>query len=285
MEIIISRYSGYCFGVKRALRLTDEVIKESRNKNKKIFSFGPIINNPGVTEELSKNGLIQVKDINEIEDGSIFIVRSHGMPPDIIDKIRLEKKSEIIDTTCPFVKKAQERAEFLSKNGYFVVIIGNKNHPEVLGIKGCISGNNYVVVENEKDLENVPSNKKIGVVVQTTQTREKLLFITGRLFEKAKEILIYNTICDTTSKRQDSTGKLAGKTDIMIIVGGKDSANTRHLKEISEEINNSTYHVESCRELKPEWFRNKKKAGISGGASTPIKDIIDVKKAIEKICK
>jgi len=285
MEIIISRYSGYCFGVKRALKLTHNVLDNSTNKNKKIFSFGSIINNPGVTEKLSKKGLVQIKDIDEIEDNSIFIVRSHGMSPDLINKIRVEKKSEIIDATCPFVKKAQARAEFLSENGYFVIVIGNKNHPEVLGIKGYIAGNNYMVVENEKDVDKIPDNKKIGVVVQTTQTREKLLLITGRLLEKTREILIYNTICDTTWRRQDSTKKLAADADVMIIVGGKDSANTVHLKEISKEINNSTYHIESFKELRPEWFKNKKRAGISGGASTPMEDIIEVKRTIEKIDK
>lgn len=283
MEIIIDEYSGYCFGVKRALRLTEEIINNNRHKNKKIFSFGSIINNPGVTEELSKKGLVPAKEINEIEKDSIFIIRSHGMSPDIINKIIEEKKPEIIDATCPFVKKAQARAKSLSRKGYFVVIIGNRNHPEVLGIKGCILNNNYTVIENEKDAERIPESKKIGVVVQTTQTKEKLLLITSRLLERTRELLIYNTICDTTYKRQNSTKKLAGDTDIMIIVGGKNSANTKHLKEISEAINNSTYHIESFKEIKPGWFRNKKRVGISGGASTPVKDIIDVKKAIEKL--
>src|SRR4030042_2041476 len=220
MEIIITEYLGYCFGVKRALKLTGEVINNNRHKNKKIFTFGSIINNPGVTEELSKKG-------------------------------------------C------------------FVVIIGNKKHPEVLGIRGYILNKNYMIVEDEKDIKTIPQNKKIGVVIQTTQTKEKLLLITGRLLEKTRELLIYNTICDITGKKQDSTKKLAENTDIMIIVGGKNSANTSHLAEISREINNSTYHIESFQEIKPAWFRNKKRAGISGGASTPVKDLIDVKKAIE----
>ena len=283
MEIIITEYLGYCFGVKRALRLTGEVINNNRHKNKKIFTFGSIINNPGVTEELSKKGLISVQDISEIEKNSIFIIRSHGMSPDIINKIRKKYEPEIIDTTCPFVKKAQARAKALSQKGCFVVIIGNKNHPEVLGIRGYILNKNYMIVEDEKDIKMMPQYKKIGVVVQTTQTKEKLLLITSKLLEKTRELLIYNTICDITGKKQDSTKILAENTDIMIIVGGKNSANTSHLAEISREINNSTYHIESFQEIKPAWFRNKKRAGISGGASTPVKDLIDVKKAIEKL--
>ncbi len=283
MEIKIAEYSGYCFGVKRALKLTEETIKKHHGKNKKIFTLGSLINNPGVTEELLKKGLISAKDIEEMDNDGIFIIRSHGMSPHLINEIREKKEVEIIDATCPFVKKAQARAESLAKAGYFVVIIGNKNHPEVQGIKGYILNKNYMVIENEKDLEKLIDKKKIGVVVQTTQTKEKLSLITNKLLEKTKELIIYNTICDTTRKRQASTAKLAENVDIMIIVGGKNSANTRHLMEISERINNSAYHIESYWEIKPEWFRDKKRVGISGGASTPVKDIIDVKETIEKL--
>jgi (E)-4-hydroxy-3-methyl-but-2-enyl pyrophosphate reductase len=283
MEIKIAEYSGYCFGVKRALKLTMEAIEKTSNKNKKIFTIGSIIHNPGVKEELSKKGLISVNKVEEISDKSIFIIRSHGMAPYLINRIRKEKEAEIVDTTCPFVKKVQSKAGLLSKNGYFVVIIGNKDHPEVLGIKGCISNKKYAVIENEEDAEKLKCRKKIGVVIQTTQTKEKLFVIANKLLDKTGELLLNNTICDTTEKMQLSTRKLAGEVDIMIIVGGRQSANTGHLNEISEKINKSTYHIENYRELNPEWFINKKRAGISGGASTPIKDIIDVKKAIEKL--
>lgn len=283
MKIIIAKYSGYCFGVKRALKLTGEVIKNNKDRKKKIFTFGSIINNPGVTRELSEKGLVSVKSVDEIEKNSIFIIRSHGMSPNVINEITKKKEPEIIDATCPFVKKAQAKAEALSRKGYFVVIIGNKNHPEVMGIKGYVPEKNYMVIEDENDTGIIPENKKIGVVVQTTQTKEKLLLITTRLLEKTRELYICNTICDTTWKRQDYAKKLAGMTDIMIIVGGKNSANTKHLSEISKTINDSTYHIESFKEIEARWFKGKKITGISGGASTPVKDIIDVKKAIEKL--
>jgi len=283
MKIKIADYSGYCFGVKRALKLTEGTIEKYSKEEKKIFTLGSIIHNPGVMDELSRKGLVSVKNIKEIKNKSVFIIRSHGMSPDLINKIKSEKKAIIVDTTCPFVKRAQSKARLLSESGYFVVIIGNKNHPEVLGIKGCVLNDRYAVIESEHDAEELKFTDKIGVVSQTTQTREKFFLIINKLLDKARELLINNTICDTTEKMQESTRNLAKEVDIMIIVGGKDSANTGHLKEIAKKINDATYHIESYRELKPEWFNNKKSAGISGGASTPVKDIMNVKKVIEKL--
>ncbi len=283
MEVKIAEYSGYCFGVKRALKLTEETIKKYSANSGKIFTLGSIIHNPGVTKELSKKGLVSVKDMDEICSKGIFIIRSHGMSPHLINEIRVKKEVEVIDTTCPIVKKAQARARSLSKNGYFVAIIGNKNHPEVLGIKGYVLNKNFIVIENKNDADKLSFKKKIGVVVQTTQTKEKLHIIIDKLLEKTRDLFINNTICDTTEKMQDSTARMSKDVDIMIVVGGKNSANTKHLMEISKSINSSTYHIENFKDIKPEWFKGKNKAGISGGASTPVKDIINVKKAIEQL--
>ncbi len=280
MKVIKAKNSGYCFGVKRALNITEKILKE--NKNVKIFTLGSIIHNSGVANEMARKGLISVKDLNEVEPDSIFIIRSHGMPPGLIKELKVKNVS-IVDTTCPFVKKAQHKARDLGKKKYFVVIIGNKNHPEVIGIKDHVIKGNYTVLENEADAENFAKKEKIGVVVQTTQTIEKLKFITDKLLGKTSELLIFNTICSTTKKRQSSIRKLSKNVDVMIVVGGKNSANTAHLKEISEESNTVTYHIESYREIKPDWFKKAEKIGIFGGASTPEKDITDVIKTIEKL--
>ena len=283
MEVKTAKYSGYCFGVKRALKITEEILKKNPvNKKTKVFTLGSIIHNSGVSDELEKKGLISVQELKKIESGSIFIIRSHGMSPNLIKEIK-DKNIKIIDATCPFVKKAQARAGELSKNGYYVIIIGNKKHPEVMGIKDYILNENYTVIEDEADTERLPEKEKIGVVVQTTQTLKRLILISGKLLRKTKELLVYNTICNTTRNRQNSTEELAKNVDTMIIVGGKNSANTRNLTAISREFNKKTYHIESYREIKPEWFKNAKKVGISGGASTPVEDIVDVKKAIEKL--
>lgn len=282
MDIKTAKYSGYCFGVKRALKLAEEILKKNQCKKTKIFTLGPIIHNSGVTNKLAKKGLISVENLEKITPGSIFIIRSHGMSQVLVNEIK-KKNIKIIDATCPFVKKAQARAEDLGKNGYFVVIVGNRNHPEVMGIKDHVLSKNYAVIKNEADAEKISGKKKIGVVVQTTQTIEKLCLITSKLLEKAKELVVFNTICNTTKKRQNSTKKLANSVDIMIVVGGKKSANTTHLVEISKKCGAVTYHIENYKEIKPQWFNNVKKVGISGGASTPVEDIIDIKEAIEKL--
>lgn len=282
MNVKTAKYSGYCFGVKRALKLAEEILKKNQGKKTEIFTLGPIIHNSGVTNKLAKKGLISVENLEKIIPGSILIIRSHGMSPVLVNEIK-KKNIKIIDATCPFVKKAQVRAEDLSKNGYFVVIVGNRNHPEVIGIKDHVLNKNYAVIKNEANAEKISSKKKIGVVVQTTQPIEKLCLITSKLLEKAKELVVFNTICNTTKKRQNSTKKLANNVDIMIVVGGKKSANTKHLVEISKKCGAVTYHIENYKEIKPQWFNNAKKVGISGGASTPVEDIIDIKEAIEKL--
>ena len=282
MDIKTAKYSGYCFGVKRALKLAEEILEKNQCKKTKIFTLDPIIHNSGVTNKLAKKGLISVENLEKITPGGIFIIRSHGMSPFLVNEIK-KKNIKIIDATCPFVKKAQVRAEDLSKNGYFVVIVGNRNHPEVMGIKDHVLNKNYAVIKNEANAEKISGKKKIGVVVQTTQPIEKLCLITSKLLEKAKELVVFNTICNTTKKRQNSTKKLANNVDIMIVVGGKKSANTKHLVEISKKCSAVTYHIENYKEIKPQWFNNVKKVGISGGASTPVEDIIDIKEAIEKL--
>jgi len=282
MKVFKAKYSGYCFGVKRALNLTEAILKENNKKGIKIYTLGSIIHNSGVTNRLAVKGLISIKDLNEIEPGSIFIIRSHGMSPKLTKKLKT-RNINIVDATCPFVKKAHFKAEELSRKKYFVVIIGSRYHPEVIGIKDHIIGKNHSVVESEKDAESLVGKKKIGVVIQTTQTIEKLRVVTDILLNKTKELLIFNTICSTTKKRQSSTRDLAKSVDVMVVVGGKNSANTTHLKEISEGCNTPTYHIENYREIKPQWFKNTENIGICGGASTPEKDIKDVINAIEKI--
>ncbi|MES0341733.1 MAG: 4-hydroxy-3-methylbut-2-enyl diphosphate reductase, partial [Candidatus Humimicrobiaceae bacterium] len=195
----------------------------------------------------------------------------------------LQKNIEIIDATCPFVKKAQAKVKKLESQGYFVLVIGNRDHPEVIGIKEQLDDSNVKVIENSIEASDLDYKKKIGVVIQTTQTADRVKSITSVLIDKCKELLICNTICDTTKNRQESTKILSKKVDVMVIAGGKNSANTTHLADISLGENKSTYHIESSNEIDPEWFRDSDKIGISGGASTPEKDIIDIKKVIESI--
>jgi len=282
MEIDIAKNSGYCFGVKRALDLAEKTIKGRKNKNIKIYTLGDIIHNKGVVKSLENSGIKVVKNESEIEIGSIFIVRSHGMPPQILEKIK-SRGIKVVDATCPYVKKAQSKAKTLAKRGYHVVIIGSKKHPEVLGVKAHIKSKNLTIIESPRELSNLKNYEKIGVIIQTTQTMENVQAIISGLLEKGKEILIENTICNTTGKRQNTVKDLAKKVDVMLIIGGKNSANTTHLAGLSRKYNLNTYHIESYKEIKNEWFRQGMKVGISSGASTPQKDIKDVKNYLESL--
>lgn len=280
MKIEIAKFSGYCFGVKRALKLSEEALAKHNIDGKKVFTLGSIIHNPGVEKELSSRGLLSVDNTGDVEDGSVFVVRSHGMSPALIDSLK-KRKIDIIDATCPFVKKAQSKARRLAEKGFFVAIIGNKEHPEVCGIREQVDPDRVAVIEDEEDLYLLNKESKVGVVVQTTQTIDRLKILTGKLLDKSREVYIVNTICDTTKNRQDFVRSLSKRTDLMLVIGGKNSANTTHLADISKENNLRTYHIESSMDIEPAWLEEVEIIGICGGASTPEKDILEAKKKIE----
>jgi len=280
MDIEIADNSGYCFGVKRALKLARKALDENNARHKKVYTLGSIIHNPGVVQELSEKGLISVKDIKDIEEGSVFVVRSHGMPPAILDELK-KKNNIIIDATCPFVKKAHKRTQKLAADGFHIVLIGDNDHPEVCGIREQVDKSRISVINKIEDLASFDSKAKIGVVVQTTQTMEKLKVIACGLLDKTRELYVVNTICDTTKNRQDAVRELSGRVDIMLVAGGKNSANTTHLADISRQKNPNTFHIENKDDLLEDWFKNAGKVGISGGASTPEEDILAIRKKIE----
>lgn len=280
MQVEIAGLAGYCFGVKRALKITETTLK--KYKDKKVYSIGQIIHNRGVIEDLKSKGLILVENEEQIEPGSVFIVRSHGMSPDFIKKIKA-KGVKIVDTACPFVKRAQSKAKMLSGRGYHLVIIGNSKHPEVLSEMEHADKGNLTIIETPAELGTLKKQKKIGVIMQTTQIKENVKAIIAGLLDKADEILIANTICVITQNRQEVTRELAKKVDAMFIVGGKNSANTAHLAQISSQYCKNTRHIESYKEIKKSWLEHSIKAGVSGGASTPKNDIKDVKEFLEKL--
>ena len=248
MEAIVAKTSGYCFGVKRALEITENVLEKYKNKNVNVFSMGQIIHNRGVIEDLKLKGLEVVDNEDDISPGSVFIVRSHGMSPRFL--IRLKRKGvKIIDTACPFVKRAQSKAKLISKKGYHLIIIGNKDHPEVMSEMEHAGTADLTVIETPDELKKVKKHEKIGVIMQTTQIKSNSKAIVAGLLDKANEILIENTICRVTENRQDVTRQLSKNVDIMLIVGGKNSANTAHLAQISRQHNSRTYHIEIAVKL------------------------------------
>ncbi len=274
MKIRIAENAGFCYGVRRAIKIADEALI----KNKTIFSLGPIIHNPQVVKDYENKGLKVVEDINEAKNA--VLIRSHGVSPQIYESIS-KKNLECIDATCPFVKEAQDYAKKLYEEGYLVVIIGDKNHPEV---QAHIAYANYQaqVINSIQEAASIEA-QKIGVISQTTQSVDNFVSIVSELVKKTKEIRIFNTICDATEKRQESAKKLALTSDLMIVIGGKNSANTRKLYEICKALCKNTYHIETKDELKKEWFKNARNVGITAGASTPSWIIEDIIKAIESI--
>lgn len=270
----IARQVGYCYGVQRALDLTFKAAEETRPMP--IYTLGSIIHNPQVVESLTKQSIHTASVLDEVERGTI-IIRSHGVDPKIIDEAH-ERGLSVLDATCPFVKKAQQRAAELAKEGYFVVILGERDHPEVLSLLGY-AGGDALVVEQPEDLEALPPKaRRVGLIVQTTKSMEKLQEVVQLLLERVAELKVHNTICSATTRRQEEATKLTKDVDIMIVVGGKNSANTSRLAAICHEMGRPTYHIETAAEIDPGWFKDGDVVGVTTGTSTSqwiLREVID----------
>ncbi len=276
MEIIVAKMAGFCFGVKRAIDIAFQIANEKR---KGVYTLGPIIHNPQVVEMLKEKGIIPIEDIKVKKDIRALIIRTHGIPLHLSKEIS-SIGCEIIDATCPFVKKAQYYAKLLMEEGYQVVILGEKNHPEVKGLMSY-ANNDVIVVDSKTPLPKL--KKRVGIVVQTTQSLEALKKVLSDAIEHANEIKVYNTICNSTALRLKETEKMARKVDVMLVVGGKNSANTTQLTRLCKSLSVPTYHIETSSEIKEEWVKNAKKLGITAGASTPEWIIKEVEKRIRDI--
>ena len=273
MEIKFASCIGFCFGVKRAVRLAESEL----NKKRKVYSIGPIIHNQRVVDNLAKQGLETVKDLESITNG-LFLIRSHGVGPELIEAARL-KNLEVADATCPFVKKSQGLVESLSKQGYEILIVGHSTHPEIKGLMGY-AGGKARVVSNVEEIESLElKNLRVSVVAQTTYSEPEYKDIISALAKKeCRELEVFNTICHETLKRQKAVRELAGEVDLMLVIGGRNSANTARLVEISNNLKKEVRHIEKASELDPQWFIGKESVGISSGASTPdwiIKEVVE----------
>ncbi len=262
MQIHLAEHRGFCYGVKRAI----ETVERCIDSGGKAHTLGPIIHNPQMVSELAKKGVSPAKDINEIAEGTV-IIRSHGVGPQIYQDAEA-KNLTVVDATCPHVKKAQQAAYELMKEGYPVIIIGERDHPEV---KSIVSWTHElaVIVESIEDAEQLPFQQRLGVVVQTTFSGELFEQILAIVKQKCTDIQVKRTICTATDLRQQAAAALAVKMDSMVIIGGKNSANTARLAEVCRQSGCPVYHIETADELKPEWFSNDLHVGVSAGASTP----------------
>jgi 4-hydroxy-3-methylbut-2-enyl diphosphate reductase len=218
-----------------------------------------------MVEALSSRGLKNAHSVDEVEGGALF-VRAHGLPVEVFDKAR-EKGLEVIDATCPMVTKIHVQAEKLKADGYKIIVVGDPNHPEVKGTLSHVPG--AWCIETVEDVAKLPRGSKMGVVVQSTYSRDRFTDIVKALSEKYYEVRAVNTICTDTNNRQNEAMRLAHEVDVMIVVGGKTSANTKHLAELAEKHGARSYHIEGPDELRSEWFDGVKIAGLMSGASTP----------------
>jgi len=267
MKVYIAEHAGFCFGVKRALDIATKLIGETN-----VYTLGPLIHNPQVIGDLEKNGIRCLEYLSEIHGGKV-IIRAHGVPPQIVQEAK-QKGLEVIDATCPYVKKVHDITKKLHDQGYQVIIFGEKEHPEVIGVKG--NSENAIVIENLEEIMMMKNYEKIGLVSQTTQSSQKYKSISEELKKHTKELKVYNTICDATEKRQQSAVELSKKVDMMIVLGGLNSGNTRRLAELCNK-ETTTIHVEKFSDIEKKTLASKKTVGVTAGASTPdylIKELI-----------
>ena len=282
-NIKIAKFAGFCYGVKRAVETVKKLKEE--NPEKEVFVLGELIHNTDVINELETLGIRTINDVPHSGNG-ICVVRSHGESPEIIDKIQ-QAGFQLVDLTCPDVKKVQQKAIELAKDDYYVVIVGKSEHPEVIGINANVKlwSDKVVVASSVEKLKryekDIKAQKRVGVVVQTTQMLRTLNPIVEYLTSISKELHIANTICQSTAMRQSEAKELAQESDLMIVVGSKKSANTTHLAEILKNIT-KTIHIENDAELDnyKNVIENSQNISITAGASTP-QNVIE--RVLEKV--
>jgi len=282
MKIVLAPHSGFCFGVKRATNMAFDAVAET---DCNLCSLGPIIHSPQLVASLEAKGVKVVNQVESLVDGSV-ILRSHGVRAEELAAIR-QRGLAVIDATCPFVKKAQEHAALLSREGYDLLLVGEREHPEVQGILSYASAGpgKVFVAADRAEAESLPRCGRLGVVAQTTQSPENLRQIVEVCIDKCKELRVFNTICDATAVRQDEARRLAGEVELMLVVGGFNSANTRRLAQVCLEVQPRTHHIETAAEIDPGWFAGIESVGVTAGASTPRWIIDEVMAAVAAAAK
>ena len=279
MEVTVAKSAGFCFGVKRAV---DTVYEQIEKGQKPVYTYGPIIHNEQVVEDLAARGVQVIRSEEELEritEGTV-IIRSHGVPRRICDKIKVQGLT-LVDATCPFVRKIHRIVEQESEKGNHIVIIGSEPHPEVEGIKGWASGPVTVISTEEEARSFVPENgKNVSIVAQTTFNYNKFKDLVEIFSKKSYDISVLNTICNATEERQTEARTLAGTVDTMLVIGGRHSSNTQKLYEICKEECKNTYFIETLVDLDTKPFQSFGRVGITAGASTPNKIIEEVQKHV-----
>ncbi|HEY5425183.1 MAG TPA: 4-hydroxy-3-methylbut-2-enyl diphosphate reductase [Candidatus Tumulicola sp.] len=277
MEIRKAGVQGFCFGVAITVKKAEEAIA-SRDE---VTTLGHVVHNPQMVESLKARGLRNAQSVGEVDAGALF-VRAHGLPVEVFEEAK-GKGLEIIDATCPMVTKIHVQAQKLKDAGYKIIVIGDPAHPEVKGTLSHVPG--AWCIQKVEDVAGLPRSSKVGVVVQSTWSGQGFTNIVQALASKYYEVRAVNTICTDTHNRQDEALRLARDVEVMVVVGGKSSANTKHLAELSESHGARAYHIEGAAELRPEWFDGIAVAGLMSGASTPGWLVDEVETRMEELSR
>ncbi|MGH2587590.1 MAG: 4-hydroxy-3-methylbut-2-enyl diphosphate reductase [Dehalococcoidia bacterium] len=282
MEIIRSRDMGFCFGVRRAV----EMMEQEAETGRPIASLGSVVHNPQVVGRLKDRGLDVITTIDDA-GGRRLAITAHGVGPIVIDEAAA-RGLEVVDTTCPIVTRAQQWAKRMVDEGFAVIVFGDPEHKETRGIVGWARGK-AIVLRTEEEIDTLPEGlpSRVGVLVQTTHTEAHFAAFVNHLLatrmDKISELRVINTLCNATTGQQAAARELAHQVDVVVVVGGKESANTRHLREVCEEEGARAYHIETPEDLRPEWFAGAARVGVTAGASTPDYAVDDVIRRLEEI--
>ena len=283
MEIIRASVLGFCFGVRRAVELAEKALSD--NKDKTVYSLGPLIHNENALRALGEKGLhtVDESDIAEIPDGAVVIIRAHGVAPSVTDALEA-KHCTIIDATCPRVKASQKMVERYSSQDDYVVLTGDRNHGEVIGIAGY-AGENFAQIQDFAEAETISipdsDNKNVILLSQTTYSPKEFEKIESLFRTKFRNLAVMNTICPATNERQEALLELCKKVEGVIVIGGKNSANTKRLYQTAAANCNYAAHIQTPSDI-PQEFYNLKIIGLTSGASTPDEIIDDVEKELNK---
>ncbi len=261
MQIKKAKTQGFCFGVAITLKKAEETVASQGN----VTTLGHIVHNPQMVASFEEKGLRNAASVDDVDAGTLF-VRAHGLPVEVFEKAA-QKGLTIVDATCPMVTKIHVQAEKLRADGYKIVVVGDPNHPEVKGTLSHVPG--AWCIQSVADVDALPRASKVGVVVQSTWSGSNFTEIVQKLSSKYYEVRAVNTICTDTHNRQSQAAELANEVEVMVVVGGKTSANTKHLADLAAAKGARSYHIEGPEELQPQWFEGVRTAGLMSGASTP----------------
>jgi 4-hydroxy-3-methylbut-2-enyl diphosphate reductase len=276
-EVRIANRTGFCYGVREAI----DKAKESAAAGKATHTLGQVVHNEGVIRDLESAGVQSVNALDEVDHGSVVVIRAHGVKPEVFAAAG-ERELEIIDGTCSWVVQEQRQLQQLVAEGYTIVLLGTPKHPEVVGLLGFAP--DAIVVDEEEDWDRIPRRKRMALITQSTQPPWKFERLAAFMVSRAHELKIVNTVCPVTIRRQEDTLELARAVDLVVVVGGRHSANTKELTRLCQIAGTAAVQIENARDLvDPAPFQRVRVVGVTGGTSTPIEDLREVAERIFRI--